>query len=104
MVAESSEGVSPGLKPELEPSTCTSHLLVYFGGGEAEQQECHQTRPTSSHLLVPAAFALESSQPWNFPGGALVRNPPAIAGDTGSIPGLGRSHVPWSNKAHAHNY
>ena len=30
-----------------------------------------------------------------FPGGSVVKNPPASAratGDTGSIPGLGRSH------------
>ena len=26
-----------------------------------------------------------------FPGGSAVKNPPANAGDTGSIPGLGRS-------------
>ena len=32
-----------------------------------------------------------------FPGGAVVENPPANAGDTGSIRGLGRSHMPWSN-------
>ena len=32
-----------------------------------------------------------------FPGGAVVENPPANAGDTGSSPGLGRSHMPWSN-------
>ena len=31
------------------------------------------------------------------PGGAVVENPPANAGDTGSSPGLGRSHMPWSN-------
>ena len=36
----------------------------------------------------------------HFPGGAVVKNPPANAGDTGSIPGLGRSHMPWSNSAH----
>ena len=28
-----------------------------------------------------------------FPGGAVVKNPPASAGDTGSIPGPGRSHM-----------
>ena len=33
----------------------------------------------------------------NFPGGAVVENPPASAGDTGSIPGLGRAHMPRSN-------
>ncbi|KAM9083397.1 15-hydroxyprostaglandin dehydrogenase [NAD(+)] isoform 2-T2 [Megaptera novaeangliae] len=33
----------------------------------------------------------------DFPGGAVAKNPPASAGDTGSIPGPGRSHVPQSN-------
>ena len=32
-----------------------------------------------------------------FPGGAVVESPPANAGDTGSSPGLGRSHMPRSN-------
>ena len=35
-----------------------------------------------------------------FPGGAVVENLPANAGDTGSSPGLGRSHVPRSGWAH----
>ena len=34
---------------------------------------------------------------WDFPGGAVVKNPAANAGDTGSSPGLGRSHMPRSN-------
>ena len=32
-----------------------------------------------------------------FPGGAVVENLPADAGDMGSSPGLGRSHMPRSN-------
>ena len=32
-----------------------------------------------------------------FPGGSVVKNPPANAGDTGSSPGPGRSHMPRSN-------
>ena len=32
-----------------------------------------------------------------FPGGAVVENLPANAGDTGSSPGLGRSHMPQSS-------
>ena len=32
-----------------------------------------------------------------FPRGSVVENPPANAGDTGSSPGLGRSHMPRSN-------
>ena len=31
--------------------------------------------------------------------GAVVENLPANAGDMGSSPGLGRSHMPWSNWA-----
>ena len=34
---------------------------------------------------------------WGFPGGTVVKNLPANAGDTGSSPDLGRSHVPRSN-------
>ena len=34
-----------------------------------------------------------------FPGGAVVESLPANAGDTGSSPGLGISHVPRSNWA-----
>ena len=32
-----------------------------------------------------------------LPWGAVVKNPPANAGDTGSSPGPGRSHMPRSN-------
>ena len=32
-----------------------------------------------------------------FPGGAVVENLPANAGDAGLSPGLGRSHMPRSN-------
>ena len=35
----------------------------------------------------------------DFPGGAVVKNPPANAGDAGLSLGLGRSHMPWSNLA-----
>ena len=34
-----------------------------------------------------------------FPGGAVVESLPANAGDTGSSPGLGRSHMPRSGWA-----
>ena len=34
-----------------------------------------------------------------FPRGTVVENLPANAGDTGSSPGLGRSHMPQSNWA-----
>ena len=37
---------------------------------------------------------------WGFPGHSVVENLPANAGDTGSSPGLGRSHMSGSNWAH----
>ena len=37
--------------------------------------------------------------PGGFPGGPVVTNSPCNARDTGLIPGLGRSHMPWSNQA-----
>ena len=37
-----------------------------------------------------------------FPCGSVAKNPPANAGDTGSVPGQGRSYMRWSN--HAHSY
>ena len=33
----------------------------------------------------------------DFPGGRVDKNPPANAGDTGWIAGLGRFPMPWGN-------
>ena len=49
-----------------------------------------------STLLAPNSLTLVCSdgdlnQDKGFPGGSVVKNPPAIAGDVGSIPGSGRS-------------
>ena len=48
--------------------------------------------------MAPGVSALQrhsfrNKQPRDFPGGAVVKNLPANAGDKGSSPGLGRSHV-----------
>ena len=40
---------------------------------------------------------LVTEQQQGFPGGSVVKNSPANAGDIGSIPDPGRSHMPWSN-------
>ena len=40
-----------------------------------------------------------------FPGGSVVESLPANAGDTGSIPALGRVHMPHgATKPVCHNY
>ena len=46
----------------------------------------------------------KESEKRDFPRGALVKKPPANAGDTGSSPGTGRSHMRQSNRAASHNY
>ena len=50
------------------------------------------------HWQNPTAL-LDKNTQQGFPGGAVVENLPADAGDTGSGPGLGGSHVPRSNWA-----
>ena len=55
------------------------------------------------NYLTPVLLTGESNQKYNyggFPGGAVVENLPANAGDTGSSPGLGRSHMSRSKWAH----
>ena len=47
--------------------------------------------------LCQCFYLLKSLKHRGFPGGAVVKNPPANAGDTGSSPGLERSHMPRSN-------
>ena len=51
----------------------------------------------SGNLYWLIGFKTDQSAMWGFPGGAVVENPPANAGDTGSSPGPGRSHMPRSN-------
>ena len=40
---------------------------------------------------------LKNTLLWDIPGGPVVKNLPANAGDTDLILGLGRSHMPWDN-------
>ena len=44
-----------------------------------------------------SACSVTKSSAAGFPGGSVVKNPPANAGHMGSSPGPGRSHMPQSN-------
>ena len=58
--------------------------------------------PLASPSLPPLEHVFKDSiknRAWGFPGGAVVENLPANAGDAGSSPGLGGSHVPRSDWA-----
>ena len=54
---------------------------------------------TSSDLLIiiPAKTIFKQDTILDFPGGPVVENPPANAENTGSVPGLGRFHMPQGN-------
>ena len=49
--------------------------------------------------VTRGGHSIKNVNHWGFPGGAVVENLPANAGDTGSSPGLGGSHMPWSGWA-----
>ena len=57
-----------------------------------------ENKQKSEHVVCYVRIrAIKKNKTGDFPGGAVVKNPPANAGDTGSIPGTGRSHMPRSN-------
>ena len=52
----------------------------------------------NTHIQYKPTFPLQDiHQGWDFPGGAVVKNTLANTGDTGSIPGPGKSHMPRSH-------
>ena len=57
---------------------------------------CTVQKPLSYEIPNAAMSGLNLSVV-GFPGGAVVENPPVNAGDTGSIPGPGGSHMSCSN-------
>jgi len=57
----------------------------------------------SRHLTInlhPKQPSKKKKKNRDFPSGPVVKNPPGSKGDMGFC-GPGRSHMPWSNKAHA---
>ena len=70
-------------------------------------QTCVDTWSLEVNVGILAAvkdvFFLEKRE-GDFPGGTVVKNPPANAEDTGSIPGPGRSHMPRATKPMHHNH
>ena len=56
-----------------------------------------QIKATMRYHLTPVRMDTIQKSTRDFPGGTVVRNLPANAGDMGSSPGPGRSHMPQSN-------
>ena len=51
----------------------------------------------SDFVSINKQMSVKQTYNGRFPGGSVVKNPPANAGETGSSPGRGRSHMPQSN-------
>ena len=63
------------------------------------QMETKKKRKPGVAILISEKINFKTKTV-GFPGGTVVESLPANAGDTGSSPGLGRSHMPRSNWAH----
>ena len=61
-----------------------------------EEKEQSWRHNPSRHQKTLQNYSSQNSMV-GFPGGAVVKNPPANAGDMSSRPGPGRSHMPQSN-------
>ena len=95
-------------KPSLHPVNSPMFFLLYFSPHtlfcfdtywktllvyDFTMEEAWHKRPIEE-IGMPK---IEIKETLGFPGGAVVENLPANAGDTGSSPGLGRSHMPRGN-------
>ena len=58
---------------------------------KAREDEGRDQGDVSVRQTMPETTSMD------FSSGQEVKNPPVKAGDTGSIPGSGISHVPWGN-------
>ena len=73
-----------------------SKTILTFDNSVEGLAELTEGRYTHTDGLLRERVQIKISQK-GFPGGAVVKNPPANAGDMGSSPGPGRSHMPQSN-------
>ena len=69
-------------------------LMIIYLHDIYNQEKCNMTPKNFSRIV---RIFIKYGLSWGFPGGAVVENLPANAGDMGSSPGLGRSHMPRSN-------
>ena len=81
---------------------------MHHSNGRCQPQERLSMEQTETSVLSSRSFCnsktvlkvhLRKTQKKDFPGGSVVKSPPASAGDMGSIPDPGRSHTSPSDKA-----
>ena len=72
-------------------------LAKQLGSGLGRHESGEPPKP-GGIPLTKSTLSIKNAG-WGFPGGAVVENLPANAGEMDSSPGLGVSHVPRSNWA-----
>ena len=73
------------------------HCATGVYGRRGNESEYKKDKPEANKRVPYVGGCDEKDRCGGFPGGAVVENLPANAGNTGSSPGLGRSHMPRSN-------
>ena len=68
--------------------------LAVNGGEEITVLHVLHAQLCAWHCASQGTFTIKNNCNKGFPSGTVVKNPPANAGDTGSSPGPGRSHMP----------
>ena len=93
---------SPALRADTLLSEPLGKALVEVGGylmekvlGVPQRWASNLNFPYRVLSGIPCQILI--SFLWGFPGGPVVNNPPASAGDTSSVPGLGRPYMPQSS-------
>ena len=82
---------SPGLGPEKGEIRTPNGSIMWqdwIREDETTEESTSLNSPLEPHF---------KNKKGDFPGGAVVKNLPANAGDTGSSPARGKSHMPGSN-------
>ena len=103
MPSQTSQGACSGspLCPEQEALYHTDGPIHLTGGERYQVETLELTMTFSSNLqpdLLPSRGSVSSAlKEQDFPGGPVVKNLPANAGDRGSTPGRRRFHMPRRN-------
>ena len=72
-------------------------INCFYNYKQVLQKKKKKTQTANNLIFLPFIYVTSKIKKEDFPSGTVFKNPPAKAGDTGSSPGLGRSHLLWSN-------
>ena len=77
--------------------TCLNNFSCQKWHLQIVKLQCLENKNFNALRVHGVYFSFKKTNFGGFPGGAVVESLPADAGDAGSSPGLGGSHMPRSN-------